>query len=116
MWGGEVPAEYGGEGGGVGKIKEKKGKPSKNRPALVGAEEMAWGDISVLLSLPGPGLGGPPVQFTGTPAQRERFFSVFKKEGLHWGAYGLTEPGAGSDVAGIRTSCRKEGKEWVLNG
>jgi acyl-CoA dehydrogenase len=68
------------------------------------------------MSLPGPGLGGPPVQFTGTPEQRERFFGVFKKEGLHWGAYGLTEPGAGSDVAGIRTSCRKEGKEWVLNG
>ncbi|HZS40118.1 MAG TPA: acyl-CoA dehydrogenase family protein [Polyangia bacterium] len=113
---GEVPQEYGGEGAGVGEIKDKKGKSQKNRFALIGAEEMAWGDISVLLSLPGPGLGGPPVQFTGTPAQRERFFGVFKKEGLHWGAYGLTEPGAGSDVAGIRTSCRKEGKEWVLNG
>src|SRR5581483_2978200 len=96
---GEVPQEYGGEGAGVGEIKDKKGKSQKNRFALIGAEEMAWGDISVLLSLPGPGLGGPPVQFTGTPAQRERFFGVFKKEGLHWGAYGLTEPGAGSDVA-----------------
>jgi acyl-CoA dehydrogenase len=41
---------------------------------------------------------------------------VFKKEGLHWGAYGLTEPGAGSDVAGIRTTCRKQGNEWILNG
>jgi acyl-CoA dehydrogenase len=114
---GEVPQEYGGEGGGLGESsKDKKGKSQKNRFALIGAEEMAWGDISVLLSLPGPGLGGPPVQFTGTPEQKERFFSVFKKEGLHWGAYGLTEPGAGSDVAGIRTSCRKEGKQWVLNG
>ena len=77
---------------------------------------MAWGDISVLLSLPGPGLGGPPVQFTGTPEQKERFFGVFKQPGLHWGAYGLTEPGAGSDVAGIRTTCRKDGNHWVLNG
>ena len=77
---------------------------------------MAWGDISVLMSLPGPGLGGPPVQFTGTPEQKERFFGVFKQPGLHWGAYGLTEPGAGSDVAGIRTTCRKDGKHWVLNG
>src|SRR5579862_7978140 len=57
---GEVPAEYGGEGAGVGEIKDKKGKSQKNRFALIGAEEMAWGDISVLLSLPGPGLGGPP--------------------------------------------------------
>ena len=77
---------------------------------------MAWGDVSVLMSLPGPGLGGPPVQFTGTPEQKKRFFGVFKQPGLHWGAYGLTEPGAGSDVAGIRTSCRKDGKHWVLNG
>ncbi len=35
---------------------------------------------------------------------------------LRWGAYALTEPNAGSDVAGIRTSCRKDGKDWVLNG
>jgi acyl-CoA dehydrogenase len=113
---GEVPVEYGGEAGGVGEVKDKKGKTQKNRFAMIGAEEMAWGDISVLMSLPGPGLGGPPVQFTGTDEQRKRFFGVFKQEGLHWGAYGLTEPGAGSDVAGIRTTCRKEGKEWVLNG
>jgi acyl-CoA dehydrogenase len=113
---GEVPAEYGGEGGGVGELKDRKGKSQRNRFALIGGEEMAWGDISVLMSLPGPGLGGPPVQFTGTPEQRERFFGVFKREGLHWGAYGLTEPGAGSDVAGIRTSCRKDGNHWVLNG
>jgi acyl-CoA dehydrogenase len=113
---GEVPAEYGGEAGGVGEVKDKKGKTSKNRTALIGAEEVAWGDISVLMSLPGPGLGGPPVQFTGTAEQRARFFGVFKQPGLHWGAYGLTEPGAGSDVAGIRTSCKKDGKHWILNG
>src|SRR5512143_3726160 len=116
MSAGEVPSEYGGEGGGAGEAKDKKGKSQKNRFSLIGGEEMAWGDISVLLSLPGPGLGGPPVQFTGTAEQKERFFGVFKQPGLHWGAYGLTEPGAGSDVAGIRTACRKDGKHWVING
>ncbi len=116
MSGGEVPEEYGGEGGGVGETKDKRGKSQKNRFGLISGEEMAWGDISVVMSLPGPGLGGPPVQFTGTPEQKQRFFSVFKKPGLHWGAYGLTEPGAGSDVAGIRTTCRKDGKDWVING
>jgi len=116
MQAGEVPAEYGGEGGGAGEAKDKKGKSQKNRFSLIGGEEMAWGDISVLLSLPGPGLGGPPVQFTGTPEQKQRFFGVFKQPGLHWGAYGLTEPGAGSDVAGIRTACKKDGKHWVING
>jgi acyl-CoA dehydrogenase len=113
---GEVPAEYGGEGGGVGDTKDKKGKSQNNRMGVIGAEEMAWGDASVLLNLPGPGLGGPPVLFTGTPEQKKRFFAVFKQPGLHYGAYGLTEPGAGSDVAAIRTSCRKDGKQWVLNG
>jgi acyl-CoA dehydrogenase len=116
MSSGEVPSEYGGEGAGVGELPDKKGKSQRNRFALIGAEEMAWGDISVLMSLPGPGLGAPPVELAGTPEQKARFFGVFKQPGLHWGAYGLTEPGAGSDVAGIRTTARKDGRHWVLNG
>jgi acyl-CoA dehydrogenase len=95
-------------------------RPSqKNRTAAIGAEELAWGDAGLLLSLPGPGLGGPPIRATGTLEQKKRFFGVFRdmETGpLQWGAYGLTEPGAGSDVAAIRTSCRKEGREWILNG
>jgi acyl-CoA dehydrogenase len=116
MSAGEVPSEYGGEGGGIGESRDKKGKSQKNRFSMIGAEEMAWGDPSLVLNLPGPGLGAPPVQLTGTPEQKQRFFSVFKQPGLHYGAYGLTEPGAGSDVAAIRTTCRKDGPSWVLNG
>jgi acyl-CoA dehydrogenase len=97
--------------------KEKK-RGSAMVSTVVAAEELAWGDAAMLLCLPGPGLGGPPVRGSGTPEQKERFFSVFKdmSDGLKWGAYALTEPGAGSDVAGIRTSCRKDGDSWVLNG
>lgn len=95
-------------------------KPSEtNRTSAIAAEELAWADAAMLLSVPGPGLGGPPIRATGTPEQKERFFGVFKdmESGpLKWGAYALTEPGAGSDVAGIRTSCRKEGREWVITG
>jgi acyl-CoA dehydrogenase len=89
-----------------------------NLNTVLGAEEMAWGDAGLLLCLPGPGLGAPPVRATGTPEQKERFFSIFKdmSQKLEWGAYALTEPGAGSDVAGIRTGCKKVGKDWVLNG
>ncbi len=96
-------------------------KPSfGNRTALVGAEELAWGDASLLLCLPGAGLGGPPVKATGTPAQKKKWFGMLadadKRGDLAWGAYGLTEPGAGSDVSGIRTTCRKDGDHWVING
>jgi acyl-CoA dehydrogenase len=95
-----------------------KARPSeKNMLSVIGAEEMAWGDAALPISLPGPGLGGPPVRFTGTPEQQERFFTPFKrKDELHWGAYALTEPAAGSDVSSIRTSCVKDGKDYILNG
>jgi acyl-CoA dehydrogenase len=89
-----------------------------NLTTVVVAEELAWGDAGLLLSVPGPGLGGPPVRASGTPEQKKRFLSMFDDltGPLHWAAYALTEPSAGSDVAGIRTSCRKDGKNWVLNG
>ena len=98
-------------------VGEKK-KTTTNVNTVLAAEEMSWGDAGLLLSLPGAGLGGPPVRSTGTAEQKERFFGIFKDMSteLRWGAYALTEPSAGSDVAGIRTSCRKDGKTWVLNG
>lgn len=87
-----------------------------NRLMLVAGEELSWGDATATLNMPGPGLGGPPVQFTGTPAQRERFLGMFKPNEYRFGAYALTEPGAGSDAKNIRTTCRKDGDHWVLNG
>ena len=85
---------------------------------VLSAEELAWGDAALMMCLPGPGLGAQAVRASGTPEQQKRFFSIFEdmRETLRWGAYALTEPGAGSDVAGIRTSCRKDDRHWVLNG
>ena len=111
--GSQLPAGLVGGSGGGGEHREK----ITNRAQIVGAEELASGDAAAVTSFPGPGLGGPPVQFTGTKEQQERFFSIFKQDQPpRWGAYALTEPGAGSDVAALSTTCRKEGSEYVING
>lgn len=113
---GAVPKDAGGEGEGLAETFDDRGSSQRNRIAVIGAEEMAWGDPAVVMNLPGPGLGAPPVQFMGTPEQKQRFLGMFKPNEVKWGAYALTEPNAGSDAAAIRTSCRKDGDHWVLNG
>jgi len=53
----------------------------------------------------------------GTPDQKKRFLAPFmERDRPKWAAFGMTEPGVGSDVARIKTRCRKEGDTWVLNG
>jgi acyl-CoA dehydrogenase len=85
--------------------------------ALLIAEESAYWDRGVALSLPGPGLGGAALRSTATPEQRERFLAPFAdRSRAHWGAMAMTEPGAGSDVARIRTRARRDGDGWVLSG
>ncbi len=120
LGGGAVPEDLGGDGEGIGAAPTKDGKKGPkqgNRMAAIGAEELAAGDPSLMLALPGPGLGGPPLRSSGTPEQQKKYFGIFKdKNAIHWGAYGLTEPGAGSDVANISTTCRKDGDYYVLNG
>ncbi|MBI2059794.1 MAG: acyl-CoA/acyl-ACP dehydrogenase [Nitrospirae bacterium] len=87
------------------------------RTAVLSAEEGSFWDRGMAVSLPGPGLGGPPILQIGTPEQKERFLGIFRdKSKPRWGAFGMTEPGAGSDVARIATRCEKKGEGWVLNG
>ncbi|MFD1428013.1 acyl-CoA dehydrogenase [Kroppenstedtia sanguinis] len=97
--------------------KKEKSERQANRLAVIATEELGWGDPAIALTLPGPGLGGPPVQSSGTPEQKERFLSIFSKdEPPRWGAYALTEPEAGSDVSGIRTTAQKTNGGYILNG
>lgn len=87
------------------------------RRNVVLAEEMSYWDRGVAVSLPGPGLGGPPISLLGTAEQKERFLGIFQdRDRPHWGAFAMTEPGAGSDVAAIRTRCRRDGHTWVIDG
>jgi acyl-CoA dehydrogenase len=81
------------------------------------AEELSYWDRGVAVSFPGPGLGEPSILSMGTPDQKRRFLGPFVKPSRpRWGSFAMTEPGAGSDVAGIQARARKDGAHWVLNG
>ena len=102
---------------------ENKGKGEKApvgaMMAVVGSEELAWGDPAVLLNIPGPGLAAPSIRASGTPEQQKKFlddvFNVDSDE-PRFGALAVTEPQAGSDVSNVQTTAVKDVDEWVLNG
>lgn len=60
-------------------------------------------------------LGANPVWLFGTEEQKQTFLTPMA-EGTKLGAFGLTEPTAGSDAGGTRTTAVLDGDEWVLNG
>src|SRR6266496_3434555 len=84
--------------------------------SVLSQEEMAWGDAALSTAIPGPGLAAPPILSQGTSEQQSRFLSIFLDGQLHWGALALTEPGIGSDVAGMSTTAVLDGDEWIING
>lgn len=79
-------------------------------------EELARVDQSVAITLEaGVGLGSMPIFRSGTDAQKEQFLRPLVS-GEALGAFGLTEPDAGSDASRLRTTARLAGDEWVING
>jgi alkylation response protein AidB-like acyl-CoA dehydrogenase len=57
----------------------------------------------------------PPIEMLGTEDQKRRYLEPGIK-GEKIGSLGITEPGAGSDVAGIRTAAKRDGDEYVISG
>jgi acyl-CoA dehydrogenase len=60
-------------------------------------------------------MASPHLHHAGTPAQLDRYMPGVIS-GRTITAVGITEPGAGSDVAGIKTTAKRDGDHWVLNG
>ncbi|XP_076649087.1 medium-chain acyl-CoA dehydrogenase [Halictus rubicundus] len=81
---------------------------------LVG-EAFAYGCTGISTALEGSGLGQAPVIASGTKEQQKKYLGRLLEEPLV-AAYCVTEPGAGSDVAGIKLKAEKKGDEWILNG
>jgi short-chain 2-methylacyl-CoA dehydrogenase len=79
--------------------------------------ELARVDSSVAITLEaGVALGAMPIYLFGTDAQRERWLPPLCA-GDRLAAFGLTEPGGGSDIpGGMRTTAQLDGDLWVING
>ncbi len=79
--------------------------------------ELARVDSSVAITLEaGVALGAMPIYRFGSAAQREQWLPPLCR-GERLAAFGLTEPGGGSDIpGGMRTTARRDGDEWVIDG
>lgn len=98
-----VPREHG--GGGVDSI----------TAALI-AEELSWGCAGLATTIQATMFPVRPLLSYGTEEQRARYLPLLASEQGTLAAIAFTEPGAGSDVAAIQTTARRDGDEYVLDG
>jgi acyl-CoA dehydrogenase len=80
-----------------------------NLANVLSIAEVCWGDVGLLLSMPGQGLGNSAIAAVANEEQLKRFRGK-------WAAMAITEPAAGSDSAAIRTTAELDGDDYVLNG
>jgi butyryl-CoA dehydrogenase len=103
LFGLPFPEEYGGMGGDY-------------LALCLAIEELARADSSVAITLEaGVGLGAMPIFRFGNEEQKKEWLPRLCA-GTALGAFGLTEPGGGSDAGATRTTAVLEGDDWVING
>jgi acyl-CoA dehydrogenase len=97
-----VPEEYGGPG------------VSYLEGALI-EEEMAWGCSGIATSIGANGLATAPLGVGGSEELKAKYFGMMTEEPI-FASFCLTEPDAGSDVSGMRTTAVRKGDKYVING
>ena len=97
-----IPKEYGGPE--LGSIEQ-----------CIVVEEMAAGCAGMTTSIYVNSLGAEPILLAGTDEQKEKYLRPLIEE-LKFVSFACSEPGMGSDVAGIQTRVKKDGSNYVLNG
>ena len=97
---------------------QRMGTDSDGQLGVIYAEEMHWGCAGVALALSASSLAAAGLAASGTPEQIARWVPECFGTGdeIKLGAYAVTEAQAGSDVKGLRTTARRDGDGWVLNG
>lgn len=97
-----IPEEYGGMG-------------LNCMEGIVINEELAWGCTGISTALEACSLAEAPLLVAATHEQKKEYLGRMTAEPIQ-AAYAVTEPGGGSDVAGVKTTAVRKGDEWVLNG
>jgi acyl-CoA dehydrogenase len=94
------------------------GEDPHGQLGIIYAEEMHWGCAGLALAISASGLAAAGIGASGTPEQIARWVPDCFGTGdeIKVGAYAVTEPQAGSDVKSLRTTAKRDGDEWVLNG
>jgi len=98
----EVPQEYGGLG-------------ASTVDHVLMAEEVNYGCAGIGTTLFGNNLAAMPLMLAGTEEQKKKWLTTLTEAPI-FAAYACSEPDAGSDVAGMRTTVRKVGDEYVMTG
>ena len=97
-----IPKEYGGPG--LGSLEQ-----------CIVVEEMAAGCAGMTTSIYVNSLGAEPILIAGNEEQKEKYLRPLTED-LKFMSFACSEPGMGSDVAGIQTRVKKDGTHYVLNG
>ncbi|MFH1552594.1 MAG: acyl-CoA dehydrogenase family protein [Candidatus Omnitrophota bacterium] len=97
-----IPEEYGGTGGGILEL-------------AIATEELSWGCGGISLAFAATGLGTFPIILYGNDAQKAKYLPEIAS-GKKLAAFCITEAEAGSDAGGIKTTAKKDGDSYILNG
>jgi len=97
----DYPKDYGGGG--------KKGFQR------IANQEMAHAQVPFLINVIGLGMGAPTILHHGSEENKKRYLPKLLSGEEIW-CQGFSEPGAGSDLASVKTKAEKKGDVWVING
>jgi acyl-CoA dehydrogenase len=97
---------------------QRSASDAEGQMQVISAEEFHWGCAGIALAISGTGLAAAGIASSGTPEQIARWVPECfgSDDEIKLGAYAVTEPQAGSDVKSLKTTAKRDGEEWVLNG